>query len=70
MKKKVIHSLPVHFAHATSINHNDTLFSEIVQGKNFPKRCRPSEEDHFKGALVRQMLFQGKKIASLQARAL
>jgi len=41
MKKKVIHSLPVHFAHATSINHNDTLLSEIVQGKDFPKRCRP-----------------------------
>jgi hypothetical protein len=25
MKKKMIHSLPGHFTHAASINHNDTL---------------------------------------------
>jgi hypothetical protein len=42
MEKKVIHRLPIHFAHATSINHNDTLLSEIVQGKDLPLRCRPS----------------------------
>jgi hypothetical protein len=36
MKKKMIHSLPGHFTHAASINHNDTLLSEIVQGEDFP----------------------------------
>jgi hypothetical protein len=47
MEKKVIHRLLIQFAHATSINHNDTLLSEIVQGEDLPLRCRPSKESHF-----------------------
>jgi hypothetical protein len=43
--------LPIHFAHATSINHNDTLLSEIVQGEDLPLRCCPSKESHFQGNL-------------------
>jgi len=30
MKEKMIHSLPGHFTHATSINHNDTLLSTLL----------------------------------------
>jgi hypothetical protein len=61
MEKKVIHRLSIHFAHATSINHNDTLLSEVVQSEDLPLRCRPSKKKAtFKGTLVRQILFQGK----------
>jgi hypothetical protein len=60
MEKKVIHKLPIHFAHVTSINHNDTLFSEIVQGENLPLRYRPSEESHFQRSLGSPNTFPGK----------
>jgi hypothetical protein len=46
MKKKVVHRLPIQFAHTTSINHN-TLLSEIVQGEDLSLCCRPSKESHF-----------------------
>jgi hypothetical protein len=36
MEKKMIHRLPILFAHTTSINHNDTPLSEIVQTKDLP----------------------------------
>jgi hypothetical protein len=36
MKKKMIHRLPILFAHTTSINHNDPPLSEIVQSKDLP----------------------------------
>jgi hypothetical protein len=60
MEKKVIHRLPIHFAHTTSINHNDTLLSEIVEGEDLPLRCRPSEESHFQGNLGPPCTFPGK----------
>jgi hypothetical protein len=47
MKKKVVHRLSIQFAHTTSINHNNTLLSEIVQDEDLPLRCRPSKESHF-----------------------
>jgi hypothetical protein len=60
MEKKVIHRLPIQFAHATSINHNDTLLSEIVQGEDIPLRCRPSQEGHFQRNLGPPNTFPGK----------
>jgi hypothetical protein len=60
MEKKVIHRLPIHFAHATSINHNDTLLSEVVQGEDLPLRYRPSKESHFQGNLGPPNTFPGK----------
>jgi hypothetical protein len=56
----VIHRLSIHFAHATSINHNDTLLSEIVQSEDLPLRCRPSEESHFQRSLGPPNTFSGK----------
>jgi hypothetical protein len=56
----MVHRLSIHFAHATSINHDDTLFSEIVQGEDLPLRCRPSEESHFQGNLGPPYTFPGK----------
>jgi len=47
MKKKVVHQLSIQFADTTSINHNNTLLSEIVQDEDLPLRCRPSKESHF-----------------------
>jgi hypothetical protein len=35
-EKKIIHRLPILFAHITSINHNDLPLSEIVQCKDLP----------------------------------
>jgi hypothetical protein len=67
MEKKVIHGLPIHFAHATSIDHNDTLLSEIVQGEDLPLRCRPSKESHFQGNLGPPNTFS-QKMNSLFAR--
>jgi hypothetical protein len=36
MEKKMIHRLPILFAHTTSINHNDPPLSEVVQSKDLP----------------------------------
>jgi hypothetical protein len=60
MEKKMVHRLPIHFAHATSINHDDTLLFEIVQGDDLPLRCHPSEESHFQGNLGPPYTFPGK----------
>jgi len=60
MEKKMVHWLPIHFAHTTSINHNDTLLSEIVQGEDLSLRCCPSEESHFQRNLGLPYTFPGK----------
>jgi hypothetical protein len=60
MEKKVIHRVPIHFAHATSINHYKTLLSEIVQGEDLPLRCRSSEENYFQGNLGPPYTFPAK----------
>jgi len=70
MEKKVIHQLPIPFAHATSINHNDTLLPEIVQGKDLPLRCRPSKESHFQGNLGSPNTFPEKMNSLFASKSL
>jgi len=70
MEKKVIHRLPIHFAHATSINHNDTLLSEVVQGEDLPLRCRPSKESHFQWNLGPPNIFPGKMNSLFASKSL
>jgi hypothetical protein len=36
MKKKMVHRLPIIFAHNTPINHNDVPLLEIVYSKDLP----------------------------------
>jgi hypothetical protein len=55
-----MHRLLIQFAHATSINHNDTLLSEIVQGEDLPLHCRTSKESHFQRNLGPPNTFSGK----------
>jgi hypothetical protein len=70
MEQKVILRLPIHFAHATSINHNDTLLSEIVQGENLPLLCRPSKESHFQGSFGPPNTFLGKMNSLFASKSL
>jgi len=70
MEKKVIYRLPIHFAHATSINHNDTLLSEVVQGEDLPLRCRPSKESHFQWNLGPPNTFPGKMNSLFASKSL
>jgi len=70
MEKKVIHRLPIQFAHATSINHNDTLLSEIVQGDDLPLCFRPSKEGHFQGNLGPPNTFPGKMNSLFASKSL
>jgi hypothetical protein len=37
VKEKMVHGLPIHFAHTIPINHNNVLLPEIVHGKDFLK---------------------------------
>jgi hypothetical protein len=34
MEKKMVHELSIPFAHATPIDHNDVLLSEVIHGKD------------------------------------
>jgi hypothetical protein len=70
MEKKVIHWLPIQFTHATSINHNDMLFSKIVQGEDLPLRCRPSKESHFQRNLGPPNTFPGKMNSLFASKSL
>jgi hypothetical protein len=70
MDKKVIHRLPIHFEHATSINHSDMFLSEVVQGEDLPLRCRPSKESHFQQNLGPPNTFQGKMNSLFASKSL
>jgi hypothetical protein len=46
IKKKMVHRIPILFAHNTPINHNSVPLPKIVYGKDLPWGCRSHKEGH------------------------
>jgi hypothetical protein len=58
----MVHALLIPFTHVAPIDHNDTLLPKVVYGKRiFPRAADQAKTATFKGTLISQTLFQGKR---------
>lgn len=61
MKNKMIRDFPTLFTHTTPIYHDNVTLAEIIQSENFLREAVQAKKTNLKGALILQMLFQGKE---------
>jgi hypothetical protein len=66
MEKKMVHRLPIHFTHVAPIDYNnEVLLPKVIHGNDLPWAANQAKKAVFKGNLVRQTLFYGKRKPSL-----
>jgi hypothetical protein len=70
VEEEIINRFPIQFAKTTQINHDDLSSPKIIQSKNFSKDADQTKKATLEGALVCQILLQGKGGLSLYAMIL
>jgi hypothetical protein len=68
MNEKVVYGLLAFLTKTTPIDNGKNLPLKVTNHNNFTQSCPPSEEGNTRWTFTFQMLFHGKREASLDCR--